>query len=100
MNKINKFTLLFVGILLVGCSSKKEVGVILKEVKVSDLASPPSEFMMTPPRMKEKIPLGASNAEALKVITDNNREYRETERKVILLQEKMRELFSDLYEKQ
>lgn len=82
---------------LSSCTNNVIPPVELQEVKVSDIATPPTSFSMEPPAKKKKIPVGATNSQALDVITDNNEEDRRTERKVIILQEKMKQLFSDIY---
>lgn len=89
--------LVLMAALLSSCTNNPIPPVTLQEVKVSDIATPPTDFSMEPPAKRKEIPIGATNSEALDVITDNNAEDRKTENKVIILQEKMKQLFSDIY---
>lgn len=89
--------LVLMAALLSSCTNNPIPPVTLQEVKVSDIATPPTTFSMEPPERMKEIPVGSTNSQALDIITDNNAEARKTENKVIILQEKMKQLFSDIY---
>lgn len=81
--------------LLAGCASQKPqiTPVVIKEVKIKDLAPKPSGHMMEPPEKPKAIPKGASKGQSTPIMVQNNLIAKDNEQKVINLQATINNLF-------
>lgn len=89
---MKKIILLVAVLLFSGCAKKPEP-VVLEPVTIEMLASPPSNYLLEAPEKPKVVVKGSDNGKVLEVMTNNNRVASETQNKLVLLQEYVKNLF-------